>query len=104
VGGRVLFLLPFDFLMEQLHCSESVVVMFYIVFLRFSTIWVSLFVWVFSPLAFPRLASWCVKFQQLKNNTKMGFYEMGWDADKWRKTPGVADVPSNFRKEPCTKE
>jgi hypothetical protein len=38
-----LFILPFDFLMEQPHCSDLVVVMFYTVYFYISLVWFSLF-------------------------------------------------------------
>jgi predicted membrane metal-binding protein len=63
VVRHVLFLLPFDFLMEQLHCLESVVAMFYnVLFYVFHNL-VFFILWVYPFLAFLRLASSRIRFQ-----------------------------------------
>jgi hypothetical protein len=71
VVGHILFLLPFDFLMEQLGCSESVVaisynILFYVFFI----------LWVYPPLTFLHLAPLCVDFNccvETENNNKVKF-------------------------------
>jgi hypothetical protein len=54
---------PIWFLMEQLHCSEAVVAMFYNVLFYVFIGLVFFILWVYPPLAFLRLASLCVRLQ-----------------------------------------
>jgi hypothetical protein len=51
----VLFLLPFDFFMEQLHCSELLDEMLYNVYSMFSTVWIFL---VYEFIHFSRFCIW----------------------------------------------
>jgi hypothetical protein len=59
----VLFLLPFDFLVEQSYCSELVVVMFHTVYFYVFNYLVFFILWVYSPFIFQRLVSFYVRLQ-----------------------------------------
>jgi hypothetical protein len=88
----VLFLLPFDFLMEQLHCSEPLVAMFCNVYSMFCMVWFSLFymfihLWRFCVWLRSLLDWWLYKpkhvahFHTIKTNKLIIHSECEWDSD-----------------------